>query len=143
MKPVVIQAILPLRYKTFHDGKPIRSDEVRRRIHQFLRDNLTEDLALRRDGFVSQQHRLEFKSPFDFKDPSFTKSVRLESHVDAKLAEYSGIMQLPKRYVIWLAVALPDSQYPAVLPLKEVLRQTGRVDLSFIDYYGRVRPPVE
>lgn len=143
MKPVVFQALLPIRYQTHKNGKPISSAEVRRRLTLFLQNNMTDDLAQRRDTFISDQHRLEFRAPCDFQDPSFKKSVRLESILDAKLAEYAGVMQLNKRAVVWMAVALHDSQYPAVLPLKEVLRQTGDVTPSFIDFHGRVRPLTE
>jgi len=137
MKPIVAQTVLPIRYKKFEGEKPISGASVRSRIFSFLKDNLTKDLAERRDTFISRKHRLEFFSPFDFNAPSFKKSVRIESELDALLSQYAGIMQIPKRHVIWMAVALPDSQYPKVLPLREVLKQTGDVDLSFFDFRGR------
>ena len=143
MKPIVVQTILPIKYKSFDGHKPISGAMVRSRILAFLHDNLTSDLAKRRDTFISKKHRLEFSAPFDFNAPSFRKSVRIQSEIDALLAEYAGIMQIPKRHVIWMAVSLPDSQYPKVLPLREILKQTGDVDLSFFDFRGEVRRPVD
>lgn len=141
-KPIVMQAMLPLRYQTYDEGKPISAKEIRFRVAKFLRANLTEDLARRRDAFVSQDHRLQFQAPFDFNDPTFRKSVRIESELDAWLSEYAGIMQIPKRHVVWLAVALPDSQHPAVLQLKDVLRQEGVVQPSWFTLIGGgVRQP--
>lgn len=148
MKPIITQVILPKHYcgrsyaEYYHDGKAICAGEIRARIGRFLYKNLTQDLVRKRDASISKEHRLKLTLPFDFNVPTLRRSVRITSEMDAKIAEYAGIMQLPKRRVIWIAVVIEDSpNYPSALPLDEVLRQTGS-NLSFIDFYGEVMRPV-
>lgn len=149
MKTIIAQVILPVSFAGrsyaayYPNGKRISAEDIRKRIGSFLRNNLTPDLALRRDQYLSHQHRLRFSAPCDFEVPSLRRSVRITSEMDAQVSEYAGIMQIPKRHVTWLAVVLEDSQHPKVLPLDEVLKQDGDVTPPLFDRYGQPARPVE